>query len=101
MASMGRMRRRMAVCSLLQLISAQLCPVLLELKHIAQIMTVAMRALKETPQVEVRPTPTSKRDVKTVSICQGGHPPLHCALLSHALMTVLGSIQVQTGKPER
>ena len=50
---MGRMRRRMAVCSLLQLIGAQLCPVLLELKHISQIMTVAMRALKETPQFEV------------------------------------------------
>ena len=59
MASMGRMRRRMAVCSLLQLIGAQLCPVLLELKHVAQIMTVAMRALKETKQVEVRPMPTS------------------------------------------
>lgn len=58
MASMGRMRRRMAVCSLLRLIRAQLCPVLLELKHIAQIMTVAMRALKETPQFEVRALPS-------------------------------------------
>ena len=54
MASMGRMRRRMAVCSLLQLVNAQLCPVLLELKHVAQIMTVAICALKETPQFEVR-----------------------------------------------
>jgi len=53
MASMGRMRRRMAVCSLLQLMGAQLCPVLLELKHVSQIMTVAVRALKETPQFEV------------------------------------------------
>ena len=61
MASMGRMRRRMAVCSLLQLIGAQLCPVLLELKHIAQIMTVAMRAMQETPHFEVRAVPTPDR----------------------------------------
>ena len=53
MASMGRMRRRMAVCSLLQLTGAQLCPVLLELKHVAQIMALAMRALKETERFEV------------------------------------------------
>ena len=64
MASMGRMRRRMAVCSLLQLIGAQLCPVLLELKHVAQIMAVAMRALKETKQIEVRATHTSRGCLK-------------------------------------
>ena len=54
MAAMGRMRRRMAVGSLLQLIAAQASPVLLELRQFSQIMAVAMRALKEAPQFEVR-----------------------------------------------
>jgi hypothetical protein len=53
MAAMGRMRRRMAVGSLLQLIAAQASPVLLELRQCSQIMAVAMRALKEAPQFEV------------------------------------------------
>ena len=84
MASMGRMRRRMAVCSLLQLISAQLCPVLLELKHIAQIMTVAMRALKETPQFEVRAMPAYMRQWRTpLSACVNTHPnALPCFVIS-------------------
>ncbi len=54
MAAMGRMRRRMAAGSLLQLITAQASPVLLELGLFSQIMAVAMRALKEAPLVEVR-----------------------------------------------
>ena len=53
MASMGRMRRRMAAASLLQLICGQISPVLLELPQLTQVMSVTMRALNETPQFEV------------------------------------------------
>ena len=53
MASLGRMRRRMAAASMLQLITGRFSTVLLELKHFSQVMAVAMRALRETPQFEV------------------------------------------------
>ena len=53
MASLGRMRRRMAATSMLQLITGRASPVLLELKLFSQVMAVAMRTLREAPQFEV------------------------------------------------
>ena len=53
MASLGRMRRRMAATSLQQLIAGRASLVLLDLKLFSQVMAVAMRALREAPQFEV------------------------------------------------
>ena len=53
MASLGRMRRRMAATSMLQLINGHFSPVLLDLKLFSQVMAVAMRTLREAPQFEV------------------------------------------------